>query len=227
MSLDLDFQDKRILVTAGTKGVGKAVVGLLKQLGARVLTTARHTPTECIADAFVAADLTTVNGCASVAEAVQMHLGGVDAIIHVAGGSTSPGGGFAALGETEWQQELNLNSAASGTLRSCAAARDAGAGQWGYHSPSPLSSVNCRYRNRLPVMRRQSCAVGVQQEPVERGIPEGGSCGSCCARLDRNRSFGSDGRATGEAGGNGLRRRQANHHECTRGYSSWSSVKAH
>ena len=109
MSLDLDFQDKRILVTAGTKGVGKAVVGLLKQLGARVLTTARHTPTECIADAFVAADLTTVNGCASVAEAVQKHLGGVDAIIHVAGGSTSPGGGFAALGETEWQQELNLN----------------------------------------------------------------------------------------------------------------------
>ncbi|MCS2172643.1 SDR family oxidoreductase [Scandinavium sp. TWS1a] len=109
MSLDIDFQGKRILVTAGTKGVGKAVVGLLKQLGARVLTTARHTPTECIADTFVAADLTTVSGCASVAEAVQMHLGGVDAIIHVAGGSTSPGGGFAALGETEWQQELNLN----------------------------------------------------------------------------------------------------------------------
>ncbi|XHA18639.1 SDR family oxidoreductase [Citrobacter farmeri] len=109
MSLDLDFQDKRILVTAGTKGVGKAVVELFKQLGARVLTTARHVPTECFADAFVAADLTTVNGCALVVEAVHKHLGGVDAIIHVAGGSTSPAGGFAALGETEWQQELNLN----------------------------------------------------------------------------------------------------------------------
>lgn len=36
MSLDLDFQGKRVLVTAGTKGVGKAVVGLLKQQGARV-----------------------------------------------------------------------------------------------------------------------------------------------------------------------------------------------
>lgn len=109
MSLDLDFQGKRILVTAGTKGVGKAVVELLKQQGARVLTTARHAPAECFADAFVAADLTTVNGCAAVVDAVQTHLGGVDAIIHVVGGSTSPAGGFAALGETEWQQELNLN----------------------------------------------------------------------------------------------------------------------
>lgn len=57
----------------------------------------------------MASDLTTVKGCASVAETVQAHLGGVDIIIHVAGGSTSPGGGFAALGEEEWQQELNLN----------------------------------------------------------------------------------------------------------------------
>ena len=109
MPCDLDFNGKRILVTAGTKGVGKAVVGLFKQLGATVLTTARHASAECRADAFVTADLTTVKGCNSVAEAVQTHLGGVDIIVHVAGGSTAPGGGFAALGEEEWQQELNLN----------------------------------------------------------------------------------------------------------------------
>lgn len=109
MSSDTDFQGKRVLVTAGTKGVGKAVVGLFKQRGAKVLTTARHAPEEAVADAFVAADLTTITGCAAVAEAVQAHLGGVDIIIHVVGGSGSPAGGFAALGETEWQQELNLN----------------------------------------------------------------------------------------------------------------------
>lgn len=109
MSPDLDFQGKRVLVTAGTKGVGKAVVGLLKLRGARVLTTARHTPAECLADAFVAADLTTLDGCDTVVKAVQVHFGEVDIIIHVAGGSTSPGGGFAALGEAEWQQELSLN----------------------------------------------------------------------------------------------------------------------
>lgn len=109
MSPDLNFQGKRVLVTAGTKGVGKAVVGLLKLRGARVLTTARHTPAECLADVFVAADLTTLDGCDTVVEAVQVHFGEVDIIIHVAGGSTSPGGGFAALGEAEWQQELSLN----------------------------------------------------------------------------------------------------------------------
>ena len=104
MSLDIDFKGKRVLVTAGTKGLGKAVVGLLKQLGATVFTTARHEPDVDIADTFVAADLTTVAGCAAVASAVQEQMGGVDVIIHVAGGSTSPGGGFAALGEEEWQQ---------------------------------------------------------------------------------------------------------------------------
>jgi NADPH:quinone reductase-like Zn-dependent oxidoreductase len=42
MALKLDFQGKRVLVTAGTKGVGKAVVGLLKEWG-QVLTTASRT----------------------------------------------------------------------------------------------------------------------------------------------------------------------------------------
>lgn len=51
MSLDLDFQDKRILVTAGTKASAKRSL-VIKATGAMVLTTARHTPTECIADAL-------------------------------------------------------------------------------------------------------------------------------------------------------------------------------
>ncbi|MEQ4451616.1 SDR family oxidoreductase [Kosakonia sp. YIM B13605] len=109
MSMNLDLQGKRVLVTAGTKGVGKAVVGLFHEQGAEVLTTARIQPDESLADHFVAADLTTVEGCHRVAKAVQSRLGGVDIIVHVVGGSTAPAGGFAALGEEEWQQELNLN----------------------------------------------------------------------------------------------------------------------
>src|SRR5690606_19591800 len=30
-------------------------------------------------------------------------------LVHVLGGSTAPAGGFAALGEEEWQRELSLN----------------------------------------------------------------------------------------------------------------------
>lgn len=109
MELELGLQGKRVLVTAGTKGVGKAVVGLFGELGAKVLTTARERPSEMSAEFFVAADLTTREGCDAVAKAVMTQLGGVDIIVHVLGGSSAPGGGFAALGEQEWQQELNLN----------------------------------------------------------------------------------------------------------------------
>ncbi|AMO49880.1 Short-chain dehydrogenase/reductase SDR [Enterobacter sp. FY-07] len=109
MTMNLELQGKRVLVTAGTKGVGKAVVGLLHEQGAKVLTTARTQPDDTLADHFVTADLTTVEGCRQVAEAVKARLGGVDIIVHVLGGSTAPGGGFAVLGEEEWQQELNLN----------------------------------------------------------------------------------------------------------------------
>lgn len=109
MSMDLALQGKRVLVTAGTKGLGRAVVELFAALGAKVLTTARERPSDMSGILFVAADLTTVEGCESVAQAVKTDLGGVDVIVHVVGGSSSPGGGFAALGEEQWQRELDLN----------------------------------------------------------------------------------------------------------------------
>lgn len=109
MKWDLQLQGQRVLVTSGTKGVGMAVVQLMQQLGARVLTSARHRPDDTPAEFFVAADLTTYEGCDAVARAVGSHLGGVDVIVHVLGGSSAPAGGFAALDEEAWQRELNLN----------------------------------------------------------------------------------------------------------------------
>jgi NAD(P)-dependent dehydrogenase (short-subunit alcohol dehydrogenase family) len=53
--------------------------------------------------------LATAAGCASVAEAVQARLGGVDIIVHALGGSTAPAGGYAALDDAEWQAALALN----------------------------------------------------------------------------------------------------------------------
>jgi len=96
-------------VTAGTKGIGKAVVAQLHDLGARVLTTARQPPHQPITGHFVSADLTTLAGCERVIDQVNSLFGGVDIIVHVLGGSSAPGGGFAALDEAQWQHELNLN----------------------------------------------------------------------------------------------------------------------
>ncbi|MDF2231249.1 SDR family oxidoreductase [Albimonas sp. CAU 1670] len=109
MSGFLDLSGQRALITSGTRGAGAATVALFRELGVQVLTTARSRPDDLPVDLFVAADLTTPEGCATVAEAVRERLGGVDALVHVLGGSASPAGGFAALGEAEWAQELAMN----------------------------------------------------------------------------------------------------------------------
>lgn len=41
MDADLELRGRRALVTGGTKGVGRAVTARLRELGAKVLTTAR------------------------------------------------------------------------------------------------------------------------------------------------------------------------------------------
>lgn len=110
MSFDLGLAGKRALVTGGTKGAGRAVVEAFHKQGMQVVTTARNAG-EGMPEGvhFVAADVTTAEGCAQVAEAVRERMGGVDVIVHVAGGSSAPGGGFAVLDEAQWQAEMNLN----------------------------------------------------------------------------------------------------------------------
>lgn len=105
----LNLEGKRALITSGTRGAGAATVSLFERLGAQVLTTARARPSDMSETSFVAADLTTVDGCAKVATAVQERLGSADIVVHMLGGSSAPAGGYKALTETEWQDELNLN----------------------------------------------------------------------------------------------------------------------
>lgn len=107
--LNLGLSGKRVLVTGGTKGIGKAVVDLFLAEGAKVITSARE-PNSALPDGLlVLADLSTRGGCDAVIAATRQRLGSVDIIIHVLGGSSAPGGGFAALDEEQWQRELNLN----------------------------------------------------------------------------------------------------------------------
>jgi NAD(P)-dependent dehydrogenase (short-subunit alcohol dehydrogenase family) len=110
VSQDLELHGRRALVTGGTQGIGEAVVSRLREIGVRVLTTARTAPADLKEpDLFVAADVATAEGCARVARAVRDRLGGVDIIVHVVGGSSAPAGGFAVLDDEQWQRALDLN----------------------------------------------------------------------------------------------------------------------
>jgi NAD(P)-dependent dehydrogenase (short-subunit alcohol dehydrogenase family) len=106
----LQLDDHRALVTGGTKGIGGAVAARLRESGATVLVTARTRPDDlALSDLFVAADVTTAEGCTAVADTVMTRLGGIDIMVHVVGGSSAPAGGFAMLGDDEWRRALDLN----------------------------------------------------------------------------------------------------------------------
>jgi NAD(P)-dependent dehydrogenase (short-subunit alcohol dehydrogenase family) len=109
MSGDLQLSGFRALVSGGTKGVGEAVVARLREAGVKVLTTARSRGELAGDEMFVAADVTSAEGCKTIANAVHKRLGGVDIVVHVVGGSSAPAGGFAVLDDEVWQRELNLN----------------------------------------------------------------------------------------------------------------------
>ena len=110
MSFDLQLNGLRAVVTGGTMGLGAAVVQNLVEGGARVATSARDVsarPVEGVT--YIRADLTTSEGVAHLAQCVLQEWGGVDIVINVLGGSNTPAGGFAAISDEHWLDELNLN----------------------------------------------------------------------------------------------------------------------
>ena len=110
MSFDLELTNRRALVTGGTKGVGAAVVEILSGAGAQVMATARSAPARPFEGVhYLAADLSTASGVSAVAQSVLKRLGGIDILVNVLGGSSAPGGGFAALDDAAWSKELQQN----------------------------------------------------------------------------------------------------------------------
>lgn len=105
----VELEGRRALVTGGTKGIGRAVVTAFQRAGAQVLAVARTRPEGFPSDLFAPADIATEAGAAQTADAVRHRLGGIDIIVHVAGGSGAPAGGFSASQEAHWRQALELN----------------------------------------------------------------------------------------------------------------------
>jgi NAD(P)-dependent dehydrogenase (short-subunit alcohol dehydrogenase family) len=105
-----DLSGRKVFVTGGTKGIGAAIVNRLRQAGATVMTTARTLPQDRdLADFFVQADISTIEGIQSVVENVLSRIGNVDILVNNVGGSSAPNGGVLALADSHWQQALNDN----------------------------------------------------------------------------------------------------------------------
>jgi NAD(P)-dependent dehydrogenase (short-subunit alcohol dehydrogenase family) len=143
--LPQEFDGKRALVTAGSQGIGAAVVRRLTQGGAAVVAASRSAPQEPLPlkATFVSADLTTAEGCERVIQETLSQLGGADILVNVLGGSSAPSGGFAVLSDPEWQKELQLNL---------------------------LPAVRLD-RGLLPTMLRQQSGVIIHVTSIQRKLP--------------------------------------------------------
>jgi NAD(P)-dependent dehydrogenase (short-subunit alcohol dehydrogenase family) len=132
------------LVTGGTRGIGETIVKRIRGAGATVVTTARFSPENLLKpDLFVEADLSTADGAEKVVGFVRDRLSGADVLVHNAGGSSAPSGGFAVLTDEHWQQELNINLLAAVRLD----------------------------RGLLPLMLKQGAGVIIHISSIQRRLP--------------------------------------------------------
>jgi len=105
-----ELDGKRVLVTGATGGIGEATALCLQRAGATVMTTARTTPADLqIPDLFIEADVSTVEGVNRVVQETLARLGGIDALVHIVGGSSSATGDLLALNDENWQKTLDFN----------------------------------------------------------------------------------------------------------------------
>ncbi|GLR45322.1 3-ketoacyl-ACP reductase [Mesorhizobium amorphae] len=111
--MDLELKSKRVLITAGAGGIGRAVAERFAAEGAKVLvcdvdnaaienvlkTTGMHA---------VPADISNSGAVAKLFEDVDRHLGGLDILINNAG-TSGPSKPVEAISDDEWRSTLAVN----------------------------------------------------------------------------------------------------------------------
>src|SRR5258706_3565399 len=106
---DGEFKGRRVLVTGGTKGAGKAIADRFLQGGGTVIITARSAPKENAGSNFIQADVSTSEGRDKVVREFWNRFRGIDIRVHNVGASSAPSGGFITVTEELWQQAINEN----------------------------------------------------------------------------------------------------------------------
>jgi 3-oxoacyl-[acyl-carrier protein] reductase len=115
--MDLRLSGRNVLITGGSKGIGKASAVLFAQEGANVAIAARTQSTldEAAAEidaagsgtvATFAGDMTSWEDTKRVVDEAIAELGSIDILVTCAG--SSPGGLIEGLTEEDWDSSLNL-----------------------------------------------------------------------------------------------------------------------
>lgn len=116
--MDLQLTGKVALVTAASKGLGRATATELAREGARVMISSRseeqlRSTAEQIREQtgaeveHCAADVSSADDLARLLGETEQRLGGVDVLVNNAGGP--PAGGFDAFDDAAWQSAFELN----------------------------------------------------------------------------------------------------------------------
>ena len=113
MATETKLAGKRILLTGGTTGIGRATLAALARDGAKVLTFGRDPDAmaEAVRDAggdiaTVVADAGTREGIATVFEAVDRELGGIDMLVANAALGAQP---VHEMADDDWRYVVDVN----------------------------------------------------------------------------------------------------------------------
>jgi NAD(P)-dependent dehydrogenase (short-subunit alcohol dehydrogenase family) len=112
----MEFEGKRVLVTGGTRGVGRSIVEEFLKAGARVAIngTSGASVDKALAQLGgsgkvvpAPGDLGTIEGCRRTVDATLDGLGGIDVLVNNAG--VNRDGPLLDMSEDDWDQVLNVN----------------------------------------------------------------------------------------------------------------------
>ena len=114
----MELKGKSALITGGTRGIGAATAIALAREGANVVISARRKDAAATATLeairslggkaeFVGADFARPTDCSKVVEDTVRLLGGVDLLVHAAGGPVN--GGLLEISTEQWDQAFAVH----------------------------------------------------------------------------------------------------------------------
>ena len=103
----LQLQGKVVLVTGGNRGIGSAIVTLLKDCGAQVAYTYRSEPSTLADTLALQADVTNPTAMVQVAEQIEENLGPIYGVVANAG--ITRDNFFPKLTSDDWDAVINTN----------------------------------------------------------------------------------------------------------------------